>query len=308
MDKFEIQIFDEITNYKEKFGFFTLRQWLFVVLIGICVIPTYIFLPKLIGEDITSWIVLFEAALIGFIGFVQIHNLPAEKLIPYWIRHYWHFNKPLKYMSLKEYQELKDNKKNNKSKTSKPVIENNSNTKSKPISVTEKSTVMEQKNITKEQHPSNINNPPKDNKKLTKQEKALIKAKRKYGYLLKEDNTTMKSENDMQKNESIEKTTPENKDVVYEDKVIIKVDAEKELKEVVNNGAISPPVVDEKGKIEPLVIVEDTTVTEKQDEPTIVKENISQVTKETSDEEDLDSKLKSLSDEEKRLLLKLLGK
>lgn len=308
MDKFEIQIFDEITNYKEKFGFFTLRQWLFVVLIGICVIPTYIFLPKLIGEDITSWIILLEAALIGFIGFVPVHNLPAEKIIPYWIRHYWHFSKPLKYMSLKEYQELKDSKKNNKSKTSKPVIKNTPDTNSKPISVTEKSTVKEQKNIMKEQHPSNISNPPKDKKKLTKQEKALIKARKKYGYLFKEDNTTIKSENDMQKNESIEKTTSENNDVVYEDKVIIKVDAEKEVEEAVNKGAISPPVVDEKGKIEPLVIAKDTTVTEKQDELTIAKENISQATKETSDEEDLDNKLNSLSDEEKRLLLKLLGK
>ena len=129
MDEIEIQVFEEYNDYHEKIGIMTLRQWLFSALMLIIVIPTYILLPKytFITSDMASYIVIIEAAIIGFIGFVKIHKLPAEKIIPYWYRHYFVFNKPLKYMTTKEYQKMLDDKKN-KNKKSK-VIEYDDNEK-----------------------------------------------------------------------------------------------------------------------------------------------------------------------------------
>lgn len=158
MDEIEIQVFEEYNDYHEKIGIMTLRQWLFSALMLIIVIPTYILLPKytFITSDMASYIVIIEAAIIGFIGFVKIHKLPAEKIIPYWYRHYFVFNKPLKYMTTKEYQKMLDDKKN-KNKKSK-VIEYDDN------------------DLT-----------PKQRKKKEKQEKELAKAKKKYGYMFKDD-------------------------------------------------------------------------------------------------------------------------
>ena len=89
MDNIEITVFDEIKDYKEKIYFFNFRQWIFAILIVIAVVPTYIFLKDKIGEEITSYIVIAIAGVLGFIGFVKIHELPAEKIMPYWFRHYF---------------------------------------------------------------------------------------------------------------------------------------------------------------------------------------------------------------------------
>lgn len=300
MDKLEIQIFDEITNYKEKFGIFTVRQWLFVVLIAICVIPTYIFLPKLIGDDITSYVIMIEAALIGFIGFVPVHNLPAEKIIPYWIRHYFYFNKPLKYMTLCEYQELKESKKKKSPNSSSDNV------------VKEKHPVEEPTKLNnKELNPSLVNNTKekdiqKTKKKLTKQEKALIKAKKKYGYLFKEDNPISEPNNDEQVKNIVEVMQENNYKPISEDKVII-VDVDKEFekmkKELGKNTSptISTPI--------DVFKIENQHSEEKLDKPTEIKKETSENSDiNTSENDELNNKINSLSDEEKRLLLKLLGK
>lgn len=117
MDNIEITVFDEIKDYKEKIYFFNFRQWIFAILIIVTVVPTYLILKDKIGEEITSYIVIAIAGILGFIGFVKIHELPAEKIMPYWFRHYFLFAKPIHYMSDKEY-ELKHQKKN-KQKTTK---------------------------------------------------------------------------------------------------------------------------------------------------------------------------------------------
>ena len=95
MDELEIRVFDEIKDYKEKIYFLNIRQWIFAILIVVLVVPTYIFLKDKIGEEITSYIVIAIAGIFGFIGFVKIHELPAEKIIPYWIRHVFLFSKPI---------------------------------------------------------------------------------------------------------------------------------------------------------------------------------------------------------------------
>ena len=103
MDNIEITIFDEINDYKEKIYFLNFRQWLFTILIIAIVIPTYILLKDKIGKEITSYIVIGIAGILGFIGFVKIHELPAEKILPYWFRHYFIFNKPVHYMADEEF-------------------------------------------------------------------------------------------------------------------------------------------------------------------------------------------------------------
>ena len=145
MDELEIKVFDEIKDYKEKIYFFNFRQWIFAILIVIIVVPTYIILKDKIGEEITSYIVIAIAGVLGFIGFVKIHELPAEKILPYWFRHFFLFAKPIPYMTDKEFAEL--NQKKSKKNTIPKQINNNSNIK--------------------------------EMKKLKKQEKLLEKAKKK---------------------------------------------------------------------------------------------------------------------------------
>lgn len=163
MEDIEIQIFEEINDYKEKIGIMTFRQWIFAALLLLLVIPTYILLPKytFINSDIASYIVIIEAGIVGFIGFVKIHNLSAEKIIPYWYRHYFAFNKPLKYMTMKEYERQQEEKKN-KNKKNKAKIVATANSDDSELT-------------------------PKQLKQKEKQKRELERAKKKYGYLFKEE-------------------------------------------------------------------------------------------------------------------------
>ena len=121
MDNIEITVFDEINDYKEKIYFFNFRQWAFSILIAIIVIPTYLILKEKIGEEITSYIVIAIAAFLGCIGFVKIHELPAEKILPYWFRHYTLFAKPIKYIPDAEYELLHQKKHRKEVKKTKSV-------------------------------------------------------------------------------------------------------------------------------------------------------------------------------------------
>lgn len=121
MDNIEITVFDEINDYKEKIYFFNFRQWAFSILIAIIVIPLYFILKEKIGEEITSYIVIAIAAFLGFIGFVKIHELPAEKILPYWFRHYTLFAKPIKYIPDAEYELLHQKKHRKEVKKTKSV-------------------------------------------------------------------------------------------------------------------------------------------------------------------------------------------
>ena len=154
MDNIEITVFDEIKDYKEKIYFFNFRQWIFAILIILAVVPTYLILKEKIGEEVTSYIVIAIAGVLGFIGFVKIHELPAEKIMPFWFRHYLLFAKPIHYMTDSEYEILHQKKNKKKAK--------NNNTK------TAKSEI-------------------KEMKKQQKQAKMLEKARRKYG--IKQENS-----------------------------------------------------------------------------------------------------------------------
>lgn len=187
MDNIEITVFDEIKDYKEKIYFFNFRQWAFAILIAGLVIPTYLILKDKIGEEITSYIVIAIAGVFGFIGFVKIHELPAEKILPYWFRHYFLFAKPIHYMSDEEYKKLheKKGKKANKNKT-----------------------------LNK--------NEIKELKKKQKQEKLLMKAKKKYGItenteIIRSEETkedVVKTEDNNELVEKISKLTKEEQEVL----------------------------------------------------------------------------------------------
>ena len=191
MDNIEITVFDEIKDYKEKIYFFNFRQWAFAILIAGLVIPTYLILKDKIGEEITSYIVIAIAGVFGFIGFVKIHELPAEKILPYWFRHYFLFAKPIHYMSDEEYRLLHDKK--NKRKVSKNA----------------KLQTIDKKEI-------------KELRKKQKQEKLLMKAKKKYGItenteIIRSEETkedVVKTEDNNELVEKISKLTKEEQEVL----------------------------------------------------------------------------------------------
>ncbi len=125
MDELEITVFDEIKDYKEKIYFFNFRQWVFAIIIVGLVVPTYLILKDKIGSEITSYIVIAIAGVFGFIGFVKIHELPAEKILPYWFRHYFVFAKPIRYMTDSEFEQLHQKKGKNRANLSKDEIRKN---------------------------------------------------------------------------------------------------------------------------------------------------------------------------------------
>lgn len=192
MDDIEITVFDEIKDYKEKIYFFNFRQWIFAILIAVIVIPTYIILKDKIGEEITSYIVIAIAGSLGFIGFVKIHELEAEKILPYWFRHYFLFAKPIHYISDEEYKLLHEKKKKGK-----------------------KSKSHQMQKIDKQS--------AKEIKRKQKQEKLLMKAKKKYGItenveIIRSNKT--KDKIDKKDNELIEKLSKLTKE---EQEVLLKL-------------------------------------------------------------------------------------
>ena len=84
-------------------------------MIIITTVPLYLVLSPKIGSDIAGWLVIIVAVPIGFVGFISIQGLNAERIIFYWKRNYINFAKPIVF---KTEQELLQEKKSKKLKQS----------------------------------------------------------------------------------------------------------------------------------------------------------------------------------------------
>lgn len=201
MEQLEVVIFDEVDDYKEKIKGLTFRQWIFCAVALIVVIPTYIFVPKILGisQDITSYIVMVEAAIIGFFGFIKIHNLDAEQIVPYWYRHYIIYNKPIKYVTDKQWTE-----EHTKNKDKKKAQKSKNNIYDEPEVQKKENAVVEQQTTKKEL------------KAQKKQQKMLEKAKKKYGNTFDITDNEEKQENITED----KKTSDDKENIIQEDVVI----------------------------------------------------------------------------------------
>lgn len=205
MEQLEVVIFDEVDDYKEKIKGLTFRQWIFCAIALIIVIPTYIFVPKFLGisQDITSYIVMVEAAIIGFFGFIKIHNLDAEQIVPYWYRHYIIYNKPIKYVTDKQWTE-----EHTKNKDKKKAQKSKNNIYDEPEVQKKENAVVEQQTTSK---PTK-----KELKAQKKQQKMLEKAKKKYG------NTFDITDNEeIQENITEDKKTSDDKENIIQEDVVL---------------------------------------------------------------------------------------
>lgn len=184
MDDLEVRIPKEITEYHEKFYGLTLRQILATLAIAAINIPLYINLSAIIGDDLASYIVIIIAGIIGFFGFIKIHNLDAEKIVPYWWRNYISFAKPLIYKTEKEIAAEKEAKKHKNKKqniqTENAISETDmSDAENKPLSATE---IKNQQKLLKQQEKERKKQEKLEAQRIIKEEKEhkkQLKAKRK---------------------------------------------------------------------------------------------------------------------------------
>lgn len=127
MDNIRIRTHKDLSDVAERWYGFTFRQWISILITGLLVIPTYLHLKPVLGDEITSWIVIFEGMPFMLWGFVSIQNLTIDRLLTFWKRHYVDFYKPLQYKTEKELEAEKEAKKNKgKRKNQKETIEESS--------------------------------------------------------------------------------------------------------------------------------------------------------------------------------------
>lgn len=101
-ENLDIKIFSEISDYHGKVYGLTFRQLFFGILTIAIVVPLYIYGKKQIPEELLEWIIILIASPLLVIGFVPIQEMYAEKILPFWKRHYIDFGKPLKYKTNKD--------------------------------------------------------------------------------------------------------------------------------------------------------------------------------------------------------------
>lgn len=198
MEHLEVVIFDEIDDYSEKIKGLTFRQWVFVAIALLVVIPTYLLIPKFtpLTKDLVSYIVIIEAAVIGFLGFVKIQNLNAEQIMPFWYRHFIVYKKPIEYMADEQWEKSHDkkNKRSTKSKKNEKIVISAKGTGKRKAVTDEISRQPQEENKPTAivEKPLEIENTPKLTKKQLKQqrkqEKMLKKAQAKFGYMFNDEN------------------------------------------------------------------------------------------------------------------------
>lgn len=58
MDVIKIRTHKELSDVAEKYWGFTFRQWIFLALTAVIVVPLYIYTKPIIGDELASWIVI----------------------------------------------------------------------------------------------------------------------------------------------------------------------------------------------------------------------------------------------------------
>lgn len=75
-----VRIPKEIREYKEKLAFgLTARQLVASIIALVICVPLYLYGRKILGEDLTSWIVILVALPCAGIGFIKKNGMPFEK-------------------------------------------------------------------------------------------------------------------------------------------------------------------------------------------------------------------------------------
>lgn len=197
MDQIDIRMHEDLSNVSEKFYLFTLRQWIGIILTTVLTVPLYRYLTPILGDDISSWIIIFVGIPPIAYGFLVIQGLHFEKLLPYIKRQYIAFIKPLEYKTDKEILSEKEAKQQRwkkfqlkKTNVSSDEMKKKSTKKNRSVSK-QHQPISEQK--PKEEHTAKVSRKQlKKEKKLEKQRvkelkmerkqaKELAKAKKKYG-------------------------------------------------------------------------------------------------------------------------------
>ena len=228
-------------------------------------------------------------------------------------RHYFIFHKPLEYMTMQEYKEMKEEKKNKRhNKAVKEEKTTATNKITEPVKAIEPIVEPKQETTLKtEKKPIEASTEPLLEKKtkkqkLTKEEKALMKAKKKYGYLFKDDT---KNEGEVTNQGKKEKeTTPIQDENMPNANTIIEPVVEKEYQEIVKN---SPNIsVDENGAINPFAINSENEALDQNSSQEKQVDTVEETPKTDgiSKSDELNKRFNSLSDEEKEVFLKLVGK
>ena len=91
---------EHIKNFQEwqkNYYGFTFRQWLFLVLTGIITVPTYLYLTPILGDEISSWIVIIMGLPLMLCGFLTLQGMTADRLLPFLkTTTIWIFGKPFR--------------------------------------------------------------------------------------------------------------------------------------------------------------------------------------------------------------------
>jgi hypothetical protein len=107
MDRLRIRTHKELSGVTEKYMGFSFKQWFFILLALGITIPFYIYVKDVIGEELTSWIVIFIGVPIMLCGFLEVQGLSFAKLLPYLNRHYIDFAKPIQYKTQEQLEQEK---------------------------------------------------------------------------------------------------------------------------------------------------------------------------------------------------------
>lgn len=105
----DIKIPREIKSYKEKIYFgLDLRQLICVIIAIAINVPLYWYGRKVLGDDITSWVIIFVSLPLMSIGFVNYNGMQFEEIIVAVLNNNYLKTTKRKYKTKNLYRELEN--------------------------------------------------------------------------------------------------------------------------------------------------------------------------------------------------------